>query len=114
VWAELPDLYSVDYMNTGGGVMCYSAVYRGLYWIFGNEDYINAYNYDPLNEVDDYGEPIDPNAHWIPDATEFPTWREVLDSIPDHLVAYEWNDRSVMNTWYTKWQGSLDKRVNEE
>ena len=114
VWAELPDLYNVDYQNTGGGVMCYSALYKGMYWIFGNEDYLGAYTFDPLNEVDEWGDPIDPNDHWIKDATDFPTWREVLDSIPDKLVDIEWESRSTMNEWYTDWQGSLDKRVNEE
>lgn len=114
VWAELPDLYNVDYQNTGGGVMCYSAIYKGMYWIFGNEDIIDAYTYDPLNDVDEWGVPLDGKGHIINDATQFPTWREVLDSIPDKLVDIEWESRSVMNNWYTDFQGSIDKRVNEE
>lgn len=114
VWAELPDLYNVSYMNTGGGVMCYSAIYRGMYWVFGNEDYLLAYDNDPLNTVDDDGDLVDANTYWIQDATDFPTWREVLDSIPDGLVAFNWESRDAMNAWYTDWQGSLDKRTNEE
>lgn len=115
VWAELPDLYNVDYQNTGGGVMCYSAIYKGMYWLFGNEDYINAYNFDPLNDVDEWGNPIDPNGHEIADATEFPTWGEVIDSIPEHLCEFYWIEgREGLRKATTEWQGSLDKRVNEE
>ena len=115
VWAELPDLYNVDYQNTGGGVMCYSALYKGMYWIFGNEDIIEAYTFDPLNEVDEWGDPIDPNDHWIKDATDFPTWGEVIDSIPEHLCEFYWTEgREGLRKATLEWQGSLDKRVNEE
>ena len=115
VWAELPDLYRVDYQNTGGGVMCYSAIYKGMYWLFGNEDYITAYTFDPLNDVDEWGDPIDPNGHEIADATEFPTWGEVIDSIPEHLCEFYWTEgREGLRRATVEWQGSLDKRVNEE
>lgn len=115
VWAELPDLYNVDYQNTGGGVMCYSAIYKGMYWIFGNEDIIEAYTFDPLNDVDENGDPIDPNDHWIQDATEFPTWGEVVDSIPEHLCEFYWTEgREGLRKATIHWQGSLDKRVNVE
>ena len=115
VWAELPDLYNVDYQNTGGEVMCYSALYKGMYWIFDNEDIIEAYTFDPLNEVDEWGDPIDPNDHWIKDATDFPTWGEVIDSIPEHLCEFYWTEgREGLRKATLEWQGSLDKRVNEE
>ena len=115
VWAELPDLYNVDYQNTGGGVMCYSALYKGMYWIFGNEDIIEAYTFDPLNEVDEWGDPIDPNDHWIKDATDFPTWGEVVDSVPESLCDFYWTEgREGLRKATLRWQGSLDKRVNEE
>lgn len=115
VWAELPDLYNVDYQNTGGGVMCYSAIYKGMYWVFGNEDSMDAYTYDPLNEVDEYGDPIDPNDCWIQEAEDFPTWREVIDSIPTSICEFYWKEgREGLRQATLEWQGSLDKRVNEE
>ena len=118
VWAELPDLYNVDYQNTGGSVLCYSAIYKGMYWIFGNESYINAYTIDPLNEIDGGGPDGkydgDPNPYEIETATEFPTWRDVLNSIPDSLVGFYWKSRSAMNKWYKEWHGSLNIRVNED
>ena len=115
VWAELPDLYRVSYEDTGGNCMCYSAIYKGMYWVFGNEDYMSAYTFDPLNEVDEDGYPIDPNDRWIPEATEFPTWGEVIDSIPETLCDFYWTEgREGMRKAVTEWQGSLDKRVNEE
>lgn len=115
VWAELPDLYNVDYQNTGGGVMCYSAMYKGMYWIFGNEDFLGAYTVDPLNEVDEDGYLVDANEYEIYDAVEFPTWREVIDSIPEHLCEFYWTDgREGLRKATVEWQGSLDKRVNEE
>ena len=92
VWAELPDLYHVDYQNTGGGVMCYSALWKGMYWVFGNEDYMDAYSFDPLNEVDEEGDPLDPNEGWIPDADDFPTWGQVIDSIPDSICDFYWKE----------------------
>lgn len=88
VWAELPDLYRVDYQNTGGGVMCYSALYKGMYWVFGNEDYLGAYTVDPLNEVDDDGYLVDANEYEISGVVEFPTWREVIESIPDRICEF--------------------------
>ena len=115
VWAELPDLYNVDYQNTGGGVMCYSAIWKGMYWIFGNEDCIEAYTFDPLNAVDDDGYPIDPNDHWIQDATDFPTWGQVVDSVPEHLCDFYWKEgREGLRKATLEWQGSLDKPVNVE
>ena len=91
VWAELPDLYCVDYQNTGGWVMCYSAMYKGMYWIFGS-DWLDAFTVDPLNTTDEDGFLIDANEYQIEDATEFPTWREVIDSIPEYLCNFYCND----------------------
>ena len=120
VWAELNDFEEVSYWNSGGGVMCYSALYKGKYWIFGNEDYINAYSIDVANEPWEHGGPDgkydgDPNPYQIEDATDFPTWAEVLASIPDNVVLFYWKTRKAMCDWYRKWQGgSLKKRVNED
>lgn len=115
VWAELPDLYHVDYQNTGGGVMCYSALWKGMYWVFGNEDYMDAYTFDPLNEVDENGDPLDPNGGWIQEADDFPTWGQVIDSIPDHLCDFYWKEgREGLRRATIMWQESLDKKVNEE
>ena len=116
IWAELPDLYDVSYENTGGGVMCYSAIYKGMYWLFGNEDYLNAYTVDPLNTTDEDGLMIDPNSYEISDATEFPTWKEVLDSIPDNMLRRQWMSREDMMNGMREWHGKpLDKlHVNEE
>ena len=120
VWAELNDFEEVSYWNSGGGVMCYCALYKGKYWIFGNEDYIDAYSIDVANEPCEHGGPDgkydgDPNPYQIEDATDFPTWSEVLASIPDSCVGFYWETRKKMCDWYRKWQGgSLKKRVNEE
>lgn len=120
VWAELNDFENVSYWNSGGGVMCYSALYKGKYWLFGNEDYINAYSIDVANEPWENGGPDgkydgDPNPYQIKDATDFPTWAEVLASIPDYAVRHYWETRERMCKWYRKWQGgSLRKRVNED
>ena len=95
--------------------MCYSALYKGMYWIFGNEDFLGAYTVDPLNEVDEDGYLVDANEYEIYDAVEFPTWREVIDSIPEHLCEFYWTDgREGLRKATIEWQGSLDKRVNEE
>lgn len=113
VWAELPDLYCVDYQNTGGGVMCYSALYKGKYWVFGNEDFMGAYSVDPMNTTDEEGYLIDPNEYELFDVTDFPTWREVIESIPDFLCEfYCKGGRSELRKHTLEWQGSLDKPVN--
>lgn len=112
VWAELPDLTNVSYWNTGGGVMCYSALYKGMYWIFGNEDCMGAYTVDPMHTIDENGDMIDPNGYEILNATEFPTWREVIESIPESVVEFYWKDRAALRNATIEWQGSLDKPVN--
>ena len=103
VWAELPDLADVSYWNTGGGVMCYSALYRGMYWVFGNEDCMGAYTVDPMNTVDDEGDLIDPNEFEILTADKFPSWREVIESIHE----------SVCDFYYTNGRADL-MRGNRE
>lgn len=112
IWMELPDLTDVSYWNTGGGVMCYSARYKGMYWIFGNEDCMGAYTVDPMNTTDEHGDLIDPNGYEILNATEFPTWREVIESIPESIVEFYWKDRAALRNATIEWQGSLDKPVN--
>lgn len=115
VWAELPDLTCVSYQNTGGGTMCYSALYKGMYWVFGNEDFMGAYSVDPMNTTDEEDDPIDPNEYEILNATEFPTWREVIESIPDFMCDFYWKDgREGLRKYTLEWQGSLDKPVNIE
>ena len=113
IWAELPDLYHVDYQNTGGGVMCYSALYKGKYWVFGNEDFMGAYSVDPMNTTDEEGYLIDPNEYELFNVTDFPTWREVIESIPDFLCEFYYKGgRSELRKHTLEWQGSLDKPVN--
>ena len=112
VWAELPDLYCVSYENTGGSVMCYSALYDGRYWIFGATDgTMDAYTVDPLNTFDDDGYRIDENAYVDYDADEFPTWRDVLESIRESgqgdLYGMDWVEQDILH-----WQGNLDRPVN--
>ena len=94
VWAEYEEeavimdkLTKVTYIPTGGGVYCYSALYKGKYWVFGStDDVMSAYTIDPLNTFDDEGDWVDENEYRIDDADDFPTWREVLDSIPPEVV----------------------------
>ena len=106
----------VSYENTGGNTMCYSALYKKKYWLFGNEDFINAYTVDPLHTTDSDGDMIDPNEYIITDATDFPTWKEVLDSIPDDQVLTCWNSRKAMMKSMREWHGKPLNilRVNEE
>ena len=109
------NLTNVTYMNTGGGVMCYSALYKGKYWVFGNEDYMSAYTVDPLNTTDEDGDLVDPNEYEVTDATDFPTWREVIDSIPESVCDFYYEGgRDGLRSFTLKWQGDLDKHVNEE
>lgn len=106
----------VSYEYTGGNIWCYSALYKGKYWLFGNEDYLDAYTIDPLNTTDKNGTWIDPNPYRVKDATDFPTWKEVLDSIPEELVLERWESRKDMMEGMREWHGKpLDKlRVNED
>ena len=106
-------LTNVTYMNTGGGVMCYSALYDGKYWVFGNEDCMGAYTVDPLNTTDEDGYMIDPNEYEILDAADFPTWREVIESIPESVCEFYYTDgRKELLDFTLEWQGNLDKPVN--
>ena len=109
VWAELPDLYNVDYQNTGGNVMCYSALYKGMYWIFGS-DYMDAFTVDPLNTTDEEGYPVDPNEYQIEDATDFPTWREIIDSIPEAFLDIFCDD--VRAELYSEYSDVLDQSAH--
>lgn len=97
VWAELPELYDISYENTGGGVMCYSAIYKGMYWLFGS-DWLDAFTIDPLHTTDEEGYLVNEEAYLLPDATEFPTWREVIESIPDRM--FTWQTREDLLEWY--------------
>ena len=106
VWAELPDLYCIDYQNTGGNVMCYSAMYKGMYWIFGS-DYMDAFTVDPLNTTDEEGYPVDPNEYQIENATDFPTWREIIDSIPKAFLDIYCDD--VRAELYQEYSDVLDQ-----
>ena len=109
----MSNLTNVSYWNTGGGVMCYSALYKGKYWVFGNEDCMGAYTVDPMNTVDEEGDLIDPNEYEIPDATDFPTWSEVIDSIPESVCDFYYRGgRSELRDITLSWQGDLNKPVN--
>lgn len=115
VWAELPDLANVSYWNTGGGVMCYSALYKGMYWVFGNEDFMGAYSVDPMNTTDEDGYLIDPNAYEIPGAADFPTWYEIIESIPDSVCEFYWSEgKEGLRKATIQLHGSLHKAVNIE
>ena len=95
------NLTNVSYGNTGGGVMCFSALYKGKYWIFGATDMTpQAFSIDPMNAVDDEGYPLDECAYELPDVTDFPTWRDVIDAIRENK-AYEpydmgWVERDIL------------------
>ena len=105
------------FMNTGGMVMCYSALYDGKYWVFGATDgTMGAYSIDPLHAYDDEGYSLNEESYLIPDATDFPTWHEVLDHIrTDELYkgsgvpSLEWVEEDILY-----WQKSLDFHVNYE
>lgn len=105
-------LTNVSYMNTGGMVMCYSALYDGKYWIFGATDGImNAYTIDPLNTTDEDGYMVDENEYICYDATDFPTWRDVLESIRESgqgdLYGMDWVERDIRH-----YNPDLDRPVN--
>ena len=110
----MSNLTNVTYLNTGGMVMCYSALYNGQYWIFGaTDETMSAYTIDPLNSFDEEGDYIDENQFLIPDASDFPTWAEVIDSIResgqyDHY-GMDWVKQDILH-----WQEDLNKPVNIE
>ena len=110
-------LTNVSYMNTGGMVMCYSALYDGRYWVFGATDgTMDAYTVDPLNTYDDDEECpllVDPNEYVCPDADDFPTWRDVIESIRESgqfdPYGMDFVEEDILH-----WQDDLDKPVNVE
>lgn len=74
---------------------------------------MGAYTVDPLNTTDENGDLVDANEYEIPNATEFPTWREVIESIPDFVCEFYWKEgREGLRNATIEWQGSLDKPVN--
>lgn len=77
--------------------MCYSAIYKGMYWLFGS-DWLDAFTIDPLHTTDEEGYLVNEEAYLLPDATEFPTWREVIESIPDRM--FTWQTREDLLEWY--------------
>ena len=99
-------LTNVSYEHTGGGVMCYSALYNDKYWVFGGDEYMEAFSVNPL-ECDDFDD------HVIKDATDFPTWAEVIDSIPNDLCNYYWeNGKESMRTAYISYHKTIIHHVN--
>ena len=92
--------------------MCYSALYDGRYWIFGATDStMSAYSIDPLHSFDEEGYYLNECAYLLPDADEFPTWREVAESI--RSTDTPWNTDDIEEE-LLYWQGDLDKPVNVE
>lgn len=92
--------------------MCYSALYKGKYWVFGATDNtMGAYTIDPLHSFDEQGYYLNEEAYRLPDVTDFPTWREVVESIRSAGTPYD-VDRVEEDILY--WQESLDKPVNVE
>ena len=99
-------LTNVSYEHTGGGVMCYSALYNDKYWVFGGDEYMEAFSVNPL-ECDDFDD------HLIENATDFPTWAEVIDSIPNDLCDYYWdNGKESMRTAYISYHKTITHHVN--
>lgn len=93
--------------------MCYSALYKGKYWVFGNEDFMGAFSVDPMNTEDEEGYPIDPNEYELEGITDFPTWREVIESIPESVCEFYYHGgRTELMNRTLEWQGDLDKPVN--
>ena len=104
-----------SFMNTGGGIMCYSALYDGKYWVFGATDNtMSAYSIDPLHAVDDEGYSLNEEAYLIPDATDFPTWREVYENIRDDNLCPQYIDIDLVLRDILHYQRSLDFHVNYE
>jgi len=107
-------LTNVSYLNTGGMVMCYSAMYDGRYWVHGATDgTMSAYSIDPLTTFDENGWYVDAEEYLVPDADDFPTWREVVESIRESgqydPYGMDWVEQEIL--W---WQEDLDKPVNVE
>jgi hypothetical protein len=108
-------LTNITYENTGGGVMCFSALYNDRYWVFGSTSgTASAYSVDPMSD-----------EHWedfmdyeIKDATEFPTWREVIEALRGS-DAWEFYGRMYGDPNYVEneaiyFQEDLDRPVNIE
>ena len=94
--------------------MCYSALYKGKYWVHGATDgTMSAYSIDPLKTYDENGWYVDSNEYLVPEADDFPTWREVIESIREsgqnEPYSIDWVEWDILN-----WQEDLDKPVNVE
>lgn len=77
----MSNLTKVSCEYTGGNIYVYQAMYKGKYWIYGSlDEWMYAFSIEPFRyqHRNDCGD-----APWHRElrGVEFPTWREIADSL---------------------------------